>query len=378
MTWNWEKEDWPTLTYNAAALEPFEARFLMRSGEFIGAFRHVASDERDRLRIELIGEEAFKTSEIEGEMLDRDSLQSSLQRQFGLGSDTRRIPPEEQGIAEMMVDLYRMSSTPLVHDTLFRWHEMVMAGRRRIEVIGKYRRHHDPMQIVSGIAGRERVHFEAPPSARVSQEMDAFVAWFNDTAPGGQYALPALARAGITHLYFESIHPFEDGNGRIGRAMAEKSLAQSLGQPTLIALAYTIERERRTYYEMLERSNTDNEVTSWLVWFAETVLDAQRTTLARVAFHIDKTHFHDRLRGQLNLRQEKAIARMFREGPDGFKGGLSAENYITITKTSRATATRDLRDMVSKGALTRTGERRHTRYHLNTAVGNADRSRTKV
>ena len=368
MIWNWQQGNWPNFEYDAAALEPLESRFLLRSGEFLGAFRHVDAEERDTIRIELIGDEALKTSAIEGEILDRDSLQSSLRRQLGLATDGRRVPPEEQGIAEMMVDLYRSFSEPLTHKTLYAWHKMVMAGHRRIETIGSYRRHGDPMQVVSGGIGRERVHFEAPPSSRIKGEMDAFIRWFNDTAPGGKTPLPALTRAGIAHLYFESIHPFEDGNGRIGRALAEKSLAQNLGQPTLIALAFTIERRRKAYYAMLEQSSRDLAITAWLSWFAETILEAQRTTLERVEFHIAKTRFHDRLRGQLNERQEKAIARMFREGPDGFKGGLSAENYITITAASRATATRDLQDLVAKGALTRTGERRHTRYHLNLGV----------
>lgn len=364
MAWSWQKEDWPAFTWDEAALEQMEAQFLLRSGEFLGAFRHIGADDRDGIRIELIGDEALKTSAIEGEILDRDSLQSSLRRQFGLATVARRVRPEEQGIAEMMVDLYRGFADPLTHGTLFAWHKMVMSGYRRVETVGGYRSHDDPMQIVSGAIGREKVHYEAPPSSRIKAEMDGFVAWFNDSAPGGKHPLPALTRAGIVHLYFENIHPFEDGNGRIGRALAEKSLAQNLGQPTLIALAFTIERRRKAYYTMLEESSRDLAITPWLTWFGETVLDAQRITLGRVEFHIAKARFYDRLRGQINARQEKVIARMFREGIDGFKGGLSAENYISITGASRATATRDLQDLVAKGALTRTGERRHTRYHL--------------
>jgi Fic family protein len=170
------------------------------------------------------------------------------------------------------------------------------------------------------------------------------------------------------HLYFVSIHPFEDGNGRIGRALAEKSLAQSLAQPSLIALAYTIERRRKDYYTALTRNNKENHITGWLTYFANTVLEAQNNTIKRVDFYIAKAKLYERLRGQLNKRQEKVIARMFRECIDGFKGGLSAENYISISKSSRATATRDLQDLVEKGALTRTGELRYTRYHLNIAV----------
>ena len=168
----------------------------------------------------------------------------------------------------------------------------------------------------------------------------------------------------MAHLHFESIHPFEDGNGRIGRAISEKALAQSLGQPTLIALAYTIERKRKAYYAELEHNSKDLEISEWLTFFGNTVLEAQTTTIERVDFYLAKARFYERLRGQMNERQEKAIARMFREGIDGFKGGLSADNYITITKTSRATATRDLQDLVAKAALTKTGELKHTRYHL--------------
>lgn len=365
MAWNWTQEFWPSFTYDAAVLEPLERRFLLTSGEVIGAVRHVDEEERTLLRVELLSDEAVKTSEIEGEMLDRLSVQSSLRRQFGLASDDRPVRPQERGIAEMMVDVYDGWAAPLDHETLFRWHGMLMTGNRHIGTIGGYRTHEDAMQIVSGRHDKPTVHFEAPPSERVPTEMQAYVDWFNRSAPGGESPLPALTRAGIGHLYFESIHPFEDGNGRLGRALAEKSLSQNIGQPSLIALAYTIERSRKTYYDQLERHQRTLDITGWLVYFAETILESQQTTLKRVAFHIGKARFYDRFRQQLNERQEKVVERMFREGPAGFKGGLSAENYIAITRTSRATATRDLHDLVEKGILTRTGERRHTRYTLN-------------
>jgi transposase len=201
------------------------------------------------------------------------------------------------------------------------------------------------MQVISDLSAKRKVHFEAPPSDRMTQEMTAFVGWFNETAPGGKRPLPALTRAGVAHLYFVSIHPFEDGNGRIGRALAEKSLAQNLGQPTLIALAYTIQRKRKAYYDALERNNKSTDIADWLKYFAETVLEAQDNTLKRVDFYVGKAKFYERLRGQFNDRQEKAIARMLHEGIDGFKGGLSAEKYIAITQATRATATRDLQDL---------------------------------
>jgi len=365
MPWNWEEPTWPRFTYDVTALEPLEAEFLLRSGEFIGAFKHVNPGDQENLRIELISDEALKTSEIEGEILNRDSVQSSLRHQFGLGGQQAGVPPAERGIAQMMVDLYLNFSKPLTDETMLGWHGMLMSGDRTIKTIGAYRTHPEPMQVASGAVGQRKVHFEAPPSETMTKQMAAFVAWFNDTGPEGTHPLPAITRSAIAHLYFVSIHPFEDGNGRIARTLAEKSLAQNLGQPTLIALAYTIERKRKAYYEALEHNNKDMEITDWLLYFGNTVLEAQENTNKRVDFYIAKTKLYERLRGQFNARQEKAIARMFKEGIDGFKGGLSAENYISITKAPRATATRDLQDLVAKGALTRTGELRHTRYHLN-------------
>lgn len=365
MRWNWQQPDWPAFTYDAKAMDTLEQRFLLRAGEFVGAYRHVSADERDSLRIELIGDEALKTSEIEGEFLSRDSVQASLRRQFGLGGDDIVIPPAERGISEMMVDLYRNFAEPLSHETLFSWHRMVVLPQLGISIIGGYREHAEAMQVVSGRIDKPTVHFEAPPSAVMPDEMDAFVRWFNETAPDGTRPLPSLTRAAIAHLYFVSIHPFEDGNGRIGRALSEKALAQHLGQPSLIALAYTIQRTRKRYYDMLERANKSNEIDEWLSYFGATVLEAQQTTIRRVDFYVAKARFYERLRDQLNERQQRVIARMFREGIDGFRGGLSAKNYITIADISPATATRDLQDLVAKGALIRSGELKYARYHLS-------------
>ncbi|MDX8355690.1 Fic family protein [Cognatiyoonia sp. IB215182] len=364
MAWNWQISGWPDFRYDKAALAPLEQRFLLSSGEILGAVHHVSPSERDQLRIDLLSDEAMKTSAIEGEMLDRRSVQSSLRRHLGLEPDSYPNKPREQGVAELMVDVYSTYAEPLTHQTLFRWHEMLLSFDKRLAVIGSYRQHKDAMQIVSGRLDRPVVHFEAPPSEQVLGEMDRYVDWFNRTVPAAKEPLPVLTRAGLSHLYFESIHPFEDGNGRLGRALAEKSLAQNIGQPSLIALAFTIERKRKDYYDQLERHQKTLDVTPWLVWFAETVLAAQQVTLDRVGFFIAKAHFYDRHRDTLNERQAKVIERIFREGSDGFKGGLSAENYISISGTSRATATRDLQELVELNALTRTGERRYTRYWL--------------
>jgi Fic family protein len=364
MCWNWQQPDWPQFTWQKPRLAQAEQQFLVGAGIFVGAAKHLNGDEREQITIEAISTEAVTTSEIEGEILDRASVQSSIRRQFGLQTDNRRVGPAEQGIAEMMVNLYRTFAAPLSNEMLFAWHGMLVTGRRDLRDVGRYRTGVDPMQVVSEAIYEPKVHFEAPPSSRVKSEMQRFIAWFNLTGPGGPEPLPALTRAGIAHLYFESIHPFEDGNGRIGRALAEKSLGQSLGQPTLIALAATILAKRKSYYEALEAANKKNEITAWLAWFAGTAIEAQRRTTALVEFLIDKAKLLDRLRGQLNQRQQKALLRMLREGPNGFVGGLSAGKYATIAGASPATATRDLVELVTLGALVRTGERKHTRYQL--------------
>lgn len=364
MQWNWQQPDWPRYTWDKPRLDKAEERFLLASGVFLGTVKHLGKDDRDQLTVEAMCDEAMTTSQIEGEILDRDSVQSSIQRQLGLSANRRNVSPAEQGIGEMMVHLFRHFADPLNDDTLFAWHRMVTHGRTDLHDIGRYRTHAEPMQIVSGRAYEPSVHFEAPPSADVPEEMASYVDWFNRTGPDGGEPLPALTRAGIAHLYFESIHPFEDGNGRIGRAIAEKALSQSQSGSKLTALAATILVRRKAYYAALEAANKHNDLTDWLAWFAGICLEAQQRTLAHVEFIIDKTRLLDRLRDQINDRQQAALLRMLRQGPSGFKGGMSAGNYASITKASPATATRDLAELVELNALTRTGERRHTRYHL--------------
>jgi Fic family protein len=372
MKWNWEQPDWPLFSWDSLPLARQEEQFLRGGGVLAGAVKHLGPPDREHITVESISTEAITTSEIEGEILDRASVQSSIRKQLGLATDRRKARPAEQGIAEMMVDLYRSFAQPLTSEKLFEWHRMLMRGRRDLQDLGRYRTGKEPMQVVSGAMHRPTVHFEAPPSSKMTSEMARFIRWFNRTAPGGRDAvagdatrhLPALTRAGTAHLYFVSIHPFEDGNGRIGRAIAEKALAQGLGQPTLTALAATILLRRKAYYAALEAANKKNQITKWLSWFADTTLEAQQRTIARVDFLIDKTRLLDGLRGQLNDRQHKALLRMLREGPEGFEGGMSAGNYATITAASPATATRDLTDMVDKGALVRQGELRHARYHV--------------
>ena len=364
--WNWMLKEWPRFTYNAEALEALEYQFSENSGTVFGVLKHVQEESKDDFLVEILSDEAIKTSEIEGEYLDRDSVQSSIKKNLGLAVETRRFTPAEYGISEMMVDLYLNYNQTLTHEQLFLWHKMISNGRRDLTDIGRYRTHEDPMYVVSGRLDSPKVLFEAPPSKTVSAEMDKFVSWFNQEHQkfNKQNILP-LAKAGIAHLYFVSIHPFEDGNGRIGRAIAEKSLAQSTLRPSLISLSSTIEANKKSYYTLLEKSNTTLEITDWLIYFANTILKAQENTLKRIDYLIEKTKFFDRYSSQLNERQIKVIKRLFEAGFDGFKGGLSANNYQTIAKASASTTTRDLQDLLNKQILFKTGLLKSTRYFLN-------------
>lgn len=368
MIWNWQLSDWPRFSFDQASLRTAEERFLKGAGVIVGSLHHLNGEARQGIAIELISQEMVDSSAIEGEVLDRASVQSSIARQLGLAWDKRRSNPAEAGAAELMADLYRRYAEPLDDQLLFEWHSMMMNGRRDMADIGAYRTHADAMQIVSGALHAPRVHFEAPPSDRVPMEMAQFIAWFNDSSPQGTAVLPAISRAAIAHLWFETIHPFEDGNGRLGRAIAEKALAQSLEAPTLTALSATINRHRKAYYAALQQASQSNQIDEWMDWFASIVLEAQARTIASIRFLIEKTHLLDRLRGKINARQEKALIRMMAEGPDGFIGGLSAHNYRTITDAASATATRDLAELVELGALQRIGERRYARYHLAIAT----------
>lgn len=206
-----------------------------------------------------------------------------------------------------------------------------------------------------------KVFYEAPPSKAILREMNRYIDWFNST----NSPLNILGRAAIAHLYFESIHPFEDGNGRIGRVLVEKILSQGFEKPILIAVSKILEKRKKEYYSTLESCNRTLDVQPWVEFFANALLEGQNESMQLLLFVIQKSKIMTRLSGRLNERQEKVLLRMFSEGINGFKGGLSAENYIAITKASGATATRDLLDLVQKEALSKTGELRHTRYWLD-------------
>lgn len=363
MMWNWQLSAWPNWLYLPDALEERERQFLFRAGKLVGMRSHIADGYRDAATVDLLVEEAMKTSLIEGEYLDRSSVQSSLRRAFGLKADSHH-GESESGVAEMMADGYRTWQERLDAETLHRWHRMVCRGRRDLDSIGDWRRGESPMQVVSGRPGRYRVHFEAPPASRLPDEMKRFFNWYNSTALDGPNPMPALARAGLAHLYFITVHPYEDGNGRIARAICDKALAQSVDQPVLTGLSIQIEKSRNEYYQQLNATNRTLSADGWLEWFSNIILGALDRSRCLLEHSLFKAQLMDRLHGRINDRQTKALLRIYAEGPDGFKGGLSASNYMRITRTTPATARRDLGQLVELGALDRTGERRGTRYWL--------------
>lgn len=365
MKWNWQRKEWPNFVWEKEALEEFEQAFLKKAGILLGASKHLNTNNKKLFMSQMITDEAIKTSEIEGEYLNRESVQSSVRKHFGLASLNQKILPAEAGISEMMIDVYKTFNQSLSHQMLFRWHKMLLGNRRDILDIGRYRTHEDPMQIVSGNLSKPKVCFEAPPSKKIKNEMNQFIYWYQTEIYKDKKKSSALTKAGLAHLYFVCIHPFEDGNGRIGRAISEKILSHCIGQPSLIALSQVIQKHRKDYYDALERNNKNVEVTSWLQYFSKTILEAQNYSLKILEFILQKTRLYDEFNEKLNERQKKVIDRIFEEGVEGFKGGLSAENYITITKTSRATATRDLQDLLNKRVMKKTGELKSTRYFLN-------------
>lgn len=360
MKYNWQEKKWPKFKFDSEKIKENESTFLLNAGKFLGIVSHLNKKEKKQLQVEVLSTEGEKTSKIEGEILSRDSIQSSIKRHFKLQSDKKKATPQEQGIAELMVTLYQDYKRALTHKQLHEWNTLILSERTDVRT-GKYRTHKEPMQIVSGPIYRPKIHFEAPPSEQVKKGMSQFINWFNQESK----LFSPLIRASLTHIYFVSIHPFEDGNGRIARALSLKALSQSMEEPMLIMLSDTIESKKKRYYAALEDSNKTLEVTNWIAYFSEVILHAQKSTEDLIKFLVEKSQLYNQLKGQLNPRQEKVLNRIFKEGINGFKGGLSAEKYLRITKTSRATATRDLNDLLEKNVLTKTGALKHARYHLN-------------
>ena len=368
MRWNWQQDNWPEWVYDADALAQKEQQFLLQAGQLIGAWKYLGNEDRITATIDIITSEAMQTSEIEGEYLDQASVESSVRRAFGLSAERRR-GVAESGIADLLTHGFTTWHASLDVATLHSWHTMVCRGRGDLQNLGAWRQGSDPMQVVSGPMHRPRIHFEAPRSDQVPAAMERFIRWYNQSSPGGKHPMAPLARAGLAHVYFVTIHPFEDGNGRIARALSEKVLAQSIGHPSLAGLSACINKARKAYYGQLGATNRTLDVTAWLDWFGGIILKAQLDSIDLVDHIVFKSGLLERLQGQLNARQSKALIRMLDTGPVGFEGGMSNANYMTITGASPATARRDLGGLVALKALTRTGERKSTRYWLRKPTG---------
>ena len=366
MIYNWELAEWPHFKYdeNIFADKLFQITTLF--GKEAGVIASIKEHVNNESKIDLIISEAIKSSEIEGEHLNKKDVMSSIRNNLGLNKTTEQVKDKKaEGMAELLIDVRNTFEAPLTQKLLFSWHKMVMRGSRGINA-GVWRFHNEPMQVISGTVGKEKIHFEAPPSYQVHEEMVRFIKWFNDTNPKKNQGIKTpLVRAAIAHLYFESIHPFEDGNGRIGRVIAEKALSQSLGRPIVISISYAIEANKKAYYQALSNAQKTLDITDWIDYFVDMILEAQVYALQRINFSLKKGNFLDAHKSDLNKRQLKVIKRMLDEGPEGFEGGMNAKKYMSITKTSKATATRDLQNLVEARVFVPTGGGRSTSYGID-------------
>jgi len=366
--YNWQKIDWPHFQYDLTGIHETLIAIAEKAGLIGGKLSHLSDQLQTEAMIDLLVEEAIKTSQIEGERLHAADVKSSIKNKLGL--NTTFLPVRDKrarGIAELMLDGRKTFKQPLTEEKLFAWHKMVMAGGLSSSLtVGGWRTDDEPMQIISGHYGKVVVHFEAPPAKNVPIEMVQFILWFNHTAPGKSNAITfAPVRAALAHLYFESIHPFDDGNGRIGRAIAEKALSQGVNHPIMMSLSRAIEADKKAYYAALKKASRSNEVTEWIAYFVSTILQAQNDTEAQINFILKKTLFFQKYEKLLNERQLKVIKKMFAAGIKGFEGGMSAQKYMKIADVSKATATRDLQHLVELHAFAQVGGGRSVRYELN-------------
>ena len=370
----WQAPGWPRLTAPAAEVATALLRARQRQGELIGQCAAVGLDATAPTLRELWVQEAMATSAIEGEALNPDSVRSSVLRHLGLESDASApVSRQVDGLVDVMEDATQNFADALDKDRLCRWHAALFptgaSGLRRIRV-GAYRDHEDPMQIVSGLLGREVVHYTAPPSSQMDAQMSAFLDWFERTRPSGKQAaaLDGIARAAIAHLWFESIHPFEDGNGRIGRAIIDLALAQDAAAPQrLVSLSHQLLAQRRGYYDALQAAQHGNtDVSAWVLWFVQQYMHACNHTGVLIQIALEKSRFWAHHAGVvLNARQRKVVQRLLDDGDGGFLGGLNAQKYIKMTGASKATATRDLAQLVDEGLLFTRGQGKALRYFVN-------------
>ena len=360
----WQADDWPQWRYDLATLAGPLTEVSRAQGLLLGRLTDVGMALRNQASLAALTEDVLKTSEIEGEVLNMQSVRSSIARRMGV--DIGAVAPVDrhvEGVVEMVLDATTLACTPLTAERLFGWHAALFptgySGMSRIAV-GQWRTDADgPMQVVSGHMGRRKVHFQAPSAEVLSAEIDRFLAWAN--AETGE---PMLIKAGLAHLWFVTLHPFDDGNGRIARAVGDLFLTRADGSPQrFYSLSAQIQRERKDYYEVLERTQKGNlDVSGWLSWFLGALgraVASSQTTLDAVLL---KARFWQRWAGQpLNERQVRLLNRLL----DGFDGKLTSSKWATIAKCSPDTALRDITQLLELGVLQKTsGGGRSTAYEL--------------
>jgi Fic family protein len=361
----WQLPDWPAWRYDLAALVEPMSEVSRAQGLLMGRLADVGLAWRDQASLIAWTEDVLKTSEIEGERLDAASVRSSIARRLGV--DIGGLAPVDrhvEGVVEMVLDATMQCAAPVTEERLFGWHAALFptgfSGMTPIQM-GDWRSDaHRPMQVISGPPGRQRVHFEAPPAERLPAEMQRLLAWLN-----AQAKEPPLIRAGLGHLWFVTVHPFDDGNGRIARAIGDLLLARADGCPQrFYSLSAQIQRERNAYYHILERTQKGSlDVTEWLAWFLHALdraLDHAQHTLDAV---LAKARFWQRFAGlHMNERQAKLVNRLL----DGFEGKLTSSKWAAIAKCSPDTALRDISDLLARGVLRKSAAGgRSTSYELN-------------
>lgn len=363
----WAEESWPEFRWNAEALLGPMAEARHRQGRLLGMMGQLGFDLQLEAELKATVEDIIKTSAIEGEQIDPVSVRSSLARRLGLPDAGLTTPDRKiDGLVEMVLDATRNHAIPLTAERLFGWHAALFptgySGLHRIDV-GSWRSDRDgPMQVVSGPLDRPRVHYQAPPADRLAPEMDRFLAWFN-----AQPSLDGLLRSGIAHLWFVTLHPFDDGNGRMARTIADQVLAQVEGTGhRFYSMSSQIQRERNAYYAILERTQKgDLDITGWLLWFIGCfcrAIDHAETMSAEV---LRKAGFWRRFAQEpLSARQKSVLNRFL----DGFEGKLTARKWAALGKCSVDTAQRDINDLLARGLLVRNpGGSRNTSYSPLTA-----------
>ena len=358
MPYIWESKDWPHFNWDAEAVYANSYRYALTVSHLAQEMSLLSEQEREDAAIDRMVTEGRKTSWIEGESIHPRAIRAAILNQLGLARTARQQNRRARGIARLMVAAREHFAAPLSAGRLCEWHRQFLG--ELLGDAGRWRTH--SIWIMSGLAGNKTVDYEAPPASCVDAEMARFIRWF-----AASQALPGPVRSGVAHLYFECIHPFADGNGRMGRALAEIALSQELGYAALLSLSNTIEQRRKGYYAALKQASSRDsmDITKWLRWWTQCVLDAQVEARAQIGFLVDKKRFWRAFGERINKRQEKVLTRMLGEGPARFKVGMSAKEYTRLTGCSKATATRDLTALRQAGALQRLpGGGRSTRYAI--------------